>query len=89
MTECAQCHEGVKTVDDLKNVRMVSSAKDYDGDGDVKEGMAKEIEGLQAILYAEIQKYAKDKAGAGIAYDRGDLSVLPAGRRWRRQGRRE
>jgi hypothetical protein len=67
--QCAQCHEGVKTVDDLKNVRMISSAKDYDGDGDVKEGMAKEIEGLQAILYAEIQKYAKDKAGAGTVYD--------------------
>ncbi len=69
VTECAMCHEGVKTVEDLKNVRMISSAKDYDGDGDVKEGMAKEVEGMQAILYAEIQKYAKDKAGAGIAYD--------------------
>lgn len=67
--ECAVCHEGVKTADDLKNVRMVSSNPDYDGDGDVKEGMAFEIEGLQAALLAEIQKYAKDKAGAGIAYD--------------------
>jgi len=67
--QCAVCHEDVKTVEDLKNVRMISSAKDYDGDGDVKEGMAKEIEGLQAILYAEIQKYAKDKAGAGVVYD--------------------
>ena len=67
--QCALCHEGVKTVDDLKNVRMISSAKDYDGDGDVTEGMAKEIEGLQIMLYSEIQKYAKDKAGAGIVYD--------------------
>ncbi len=67
--QCAQCHEGVKTADDLKSVRMISSAKDYNGNGDVKEGIAKEIEGLQAILLSEIQKYAKDKAGAGIAYD--------------------
>ena len=67
--KCAECHEGVKAVEDLKNVRMVSSSPDYDGDGDVKEGMAFEIEGLQTVLLAEIQKYAKDKAGAGIVYD--------------------
>jgi hypothetical protein len=67
--QCAQCHEGVTTVEDLKKVRMVSSAKDYDGDGNVEEGMAEEIAGMQEVLYAEIQKYAKDTAGAGIAYD--------------------
>lgn len=67
--ECALCHEGVKTVDDLKKVRMVSSAPDYDGDGDVSEGMAGEIEGLQAALYTGIQAYAKEVAGTGIAYD--------------------
>lgn len=67
--QCAFCHEGVATVDDLKDVRMVSSAKDYDGDGDVTEGMYYEIEGLQATLYAEIQKYAADTAGTGIVYD--------------------
>jgi hypothetical protein len=67
--QCAQCHEGVTTVEDLKKVRMISSAKDYDGDGNVEEGMADEIAGLQEILFAEIQKYAKDTAGAGIAYD--------------------
>lgn len=67
--QCAFCHEGVATVDDLKNVRMVSSANDYDGDGDVTEGMYYEIEGLQAALYAEIQKYAANTAGTGIVYD--------------------
>jgi hypothetical protein len=67
--QCALCHEGVTSVEDLKNVRMISSAKDYDGDGDVEEGMSKEIEGLQIILYDEIQKYAKDTAGAGTVYD--------------------
>lgn len=67
--QCALCHEDVATVEDLKNVRMVSSTPDYDGDGDVEEGMFYEIEGLQAALYAEIQTYAKDKAGIGITYD--------------------
>jgi hypothetical protein len=67
--ECANCHEGVTSVEDLKNVRMVSSASDYDGDGDTEEGVASEIAGLQELLYAEIQKYATEKAGAEIKYD--------------------
>ncbi len=67
--QCALCHEGVKTAEDLKSIRMVSSAPDYDGDGDVKEGMAGEIEGLQAALYTAIQAYAKEVAGLAIAYD--------------------
>ncbi|MBI5824014.1 MAG: hypothetical protein HZB18_08315 [Chloroflexi bacterium] len=67
--QCALCHEDVATVEDLKNVRMVSSSPDYDGDGDAEEGMYYEIEGLQAVLYAGIQKYAADKGGVGIVYD--------------------
>lgn len=67
--KCAECHEGVATVEDLKNIRMVSSAKDYDGDGDVTEGISAEITGLQESLMAEIQKYALAKGGAEIKYD--------------------
>jgi hypothetical protein len=67
--QCALCHENVATVEDLKDVRMVSSAKDYDGDGNVTEGMYYEIEGLQAALYAGIQNYAADTAGTGVVYD--------------------
>jgi hypothetical protein len=67
--KCAECHEGVSTVEDLKKVRMVSSAKDYDGDGNVTEGISEEIAGLQEALMAEIQKYATAKAGAEIKYD--------------------
>ncbi len=67
--QCAACHEGVASVEDLKNVRMVSSNPDYDGDGDVEEGMYFEIQGLQETLLAAIQKYATDTAGAEIAYD--------------------
>ncbi len=67
--QCAFCHEDVAAVEDLKNIRMISSANDYDGDGDVEEGMYYEIEGLQGTLMAEIQNYATDKAGTGIVYD--------------------
>jgi len=66
---CATCHEGVTSTDDLKNVRMVSSASDYDGDGNKDEGIYYEIEGLQNLLYAQIQQYATKTAGADIAYD--------------------
>jgi hypothetical protein len=67
--KCAECHEGAKTVEDLKKVRMVSSAMDYNGNGDVKEGMAAEIAGMQTVLMKAIQSYAKDVAGMGIVYD--------------------
>ena len=67
--KCAGCHEGVTAVDDLKNVREPSSAKDYDGDGNVQEGMFYEVQGMQEALLAQITSYAKDKAGAPIGYD--------------------
>ncbi len=66
--ECAVCHEGVTSPDDLKNVRMPSSVSDYDGDGDVTEGVAAEIEGLQAMLMTAIQSYGKDVAGTAVGY---------------------
>ncbi len=67
--KCAECHTGVKKVEDLQKVRMNGSLKDYNGNGDVKEGIAAELAGMQKLLLAEIQKYAKAKAGAEIKYD--------------------
>ena len=67
--QCATCHQGVKTVDDLKNNRENGSLVDYNGNGDTKEGIFYEIKGLQDILYGSIQMYAKEVAGVGIAYD--------------------
>ena len=69
VNECSNCHQGIKTKDDLKNIRMAGSAADYNGNGDTKEGIAKEIEGLQGMLYKAIQAYAKEKAGKAIAYN--------------------
>ncbi len=69
--QCAECHgDGVKQEGGLQNIRMPqASAWDYDGDGNVEEGMYYEIQGLQEALMAQIQKYAKETAGAGIVYD--------------------
>jgi hypothetical protein len=62
---CVECHgDG-----DLKDVRMISSASDYDGDGDVEEGIYYEIEGLKEMLYEAIQAYAAEVSGTPIIYD--------------------
>jgi hypothetical protein len=66
---CMECHEGVESVEDLKNVRMNGSLVDYDGDGDLEEGIAFEIAGLQELLYQAIQAYGTDVNGAPIVYD--------------------
>jgi hypothetical protein len=67
--QCSACHAGVTTVDDLKDVRMPGSLVDYDGDGNVDEGIYFELEGLQALLFEAIQAYADDVSGTPIAYD--------------------
>ncbi len=66
---CAECHQGVQTVDDLKNNREPSSLEDYNGNGDVKEGIYYEIKGLQDILYSSIQAYASEVSKTPIVYD--------------------
>ena len=69
--ECALCHgDGVLAEGGLQNIRETeASAWDYDGDGNLEEGMSYEIQGLQESLLAQIQTYAADTAGAEITYD--------------------
>ena len=67
VTECAACHAGVETVEDLQNIR--TSTVDYDGDGDTEEGVYAEIDTLRAALYEAIQAYAATTAGTPIVYD--------------------
>ncbi len=67
--ECAGCHEDVTSVEELRDVRMAGSQMDYDGDGNVDEGIFYEIEGLQQSLLTAIQSYASEVAGAAITYD--------------------
>jgi hypothetical protein len=66
---CATCHEDVENVEDLRAIRMDGSGADFDGDGDDGEGIADEIAGLQEVLLAAIQAYAREVAGTPIVYD--------------------
>jgi len=67
--ECAVCHEGVASVEDLREIREVSSAPDYDGDGNTSESILDEMSALHDTLYGAIAMYAKDFQGTGIVYD--------------------
>ena len=57
VTSCKACHDNVNTVADLKNIRLHASP-DYDGDGNITEGVAAELEGVKAKLLQAIQNYA-------------------------------
>ncbi len=67
---CSTCHNGATDVEAIRNIRWVSSAVDYDGDGDLSEGIYYEITGLQDLLYSAIQAYAKEVAGTAIIYSK-------------------
>jgi hypothetical protein len=69
LDECAVCHTGVASVEDVRAIRMAGSLVDYDGDGSMDEGIADEIAGLQEQLYAAIQAYAADVVAAPLVYD--------------------
>jgi hypothetical protein len=69
VAECQACHEGVETVEDMRDIRMAGSGVDYDGDGDMEEGIYYEIEGLRDMLYTGMQSYATEVSGTPIIYD--------------------
>ena len=69
LDECQSCHEDVNDIADLKNIRMFGSLVDYDGDGNLEEGIYYEIQGLQTLLLKAMQQYAKETAAVPIAYD--------------------
>ncbi|MDJ0523445.1 MAG: hypothetical protein QNJ90_15360 [Planctomycetota bacterium] len=68
VSACADCHAGVTSVADLRNIRMAGSVRDYDADGNATEGVYYEIDTLKTLLYAAIQQYATNVLGAPIIY---------------------
>lgn len=59
--ECSKCHTGVKGVADAHEIRMMSSiGRDYDGDGDVTEGVYGELVGLRDKLLAAVRTYGAE-----------------------------
>jgi hypothetical protein len=67
--ECAACHAGVSSTDELKNIRMISSAGvDYDGDGNLTEGIWYELTGVRDRLLGAIQAYSVSQSQPAICY---------------------
>jgi hypothetical protein len=66
--ECSTCHTNVASVDDLQSIRMPGSMVDYNGNGDVTEGLYAELTGLQAQLMTAIMTYGTEVTGQPIAY---------------------
>jgi len=62
---CGDCHTITANV--IQNIRVDTT--DYDGDGDISEGIAAEIESLQVLLLAEIRTYAQTVIKIPIVYD--------------------
>ena len=62
---CGDCH--TYSGDDVKDIRV--STDDFDGDGNIQEGIAYEIEALQTALYEAIQFYARNELEMPIGYD--------------------
>jgi len=60
---CGACHKGQA----LRSIRTTKT--DFDGDGNVTEGMAEEIATLHGALADAIRAYAKTVIGAPIAYE--------------------
>lgn len=67
--ECATCHVDVRDREDLQDIRMNGSLIDYDGDGDIEEGIKAELDTLREMLYSAIEIYAEEVVGTPIAYD--------------------
>ena len=67
--ECTACHTDLRGPEDLVDIRMPGSLVDYDGDGDMSEGIYFEIEDMRAILYSSMQAYATEVSGTAIVYD--------------------
>lgn len=66
--QCASCHQGVSSSQDLEGIRMAGSTQDYDGDGDLSEGIADEIDGLRDLLVQAMQAYSKQVSGSPLVY---------------------
>jgi hypothetical protein len=63
---CNTCHTGIT---DPKDIRFIGSQVDYDGDGNIQEGMYYEIQHIMAKALDTIQRYALTVLNWPIGYD--------------------
>lgn len=61
--QCFVCHAGVEDVHDIRKPATSGEPVDYDGDGDVSEGIYGEIETMKEALYAAIVAYSINTEG--------------------------
>ena len=61
--DCEYCHTGGRNPRSIRE-----SYADYDGDGNTKEGLAREVDTLHQALYTQIQGYAANTVGTPIIY---------------------
>jgi predicted CXXCH cytochrome family protein len=67
--ECQACHPAAKDVAGAHTIRMMSSVtRDYDGDGNLTEGIYDELDGLRKKLLGGMATYGKEK-GTPICYN--------------------
>jgi hypothetical protein len=66
---CGSCHTGVTDSQQLTTIRTKGSLVDFDGDGNLSEGIAVEVDGVREVLYTAIQSYAANTAGSPVIYD--------------------
>jgi hypothetical protein len=67
VNDCMGCH---KEVTDKASLHLIRADKiDRDGNGNIDEGVAQELDHLRAMLLAAIEDYAKTVAGKPVVYD--------------------
>ncbi len=64
--DCSACHKEVTDKASLRKIRVRKA--DFDGSGDIDEGIAQEVSNLESKLMAAIVDYAKTVAGKPIVY---------------------
>jgi hypothetical protein len=66
---CTECHDEV-AAGDKDSMRLVRTSKaDYDGNGEITEGINAEIQALHGTLLEAIMGYGEQTAGTAIGYD--------------------
>lgn len=71
---CATCHTNVtgatyeEKLAKVRDIRMQSSGQDYDGDANVAEGIAGELETLRTKVLATLNAYAAEKSLGNLCY---------------------
>lgn len=69
---CTECHAEATDLQGARDIRMIASQQDYDGDGNTTEGIFYELDTLRTDLFASLLQYAAERGpDSRICYDNG------------------